>query len=229
MGWFVLEFWRFVFVQQEVASPRPDRNRVSAAAEGRKLQPRRCEGANRGSSQATRRSVKILLGRLTQIARRPVGPEPSYAPSTRRQIGGESGGDTFLKNDSPDGPRCVASRCSAALLSLPGRRALPVPIRLPSWNETAPKAAIVEFVEKVSKAGWPDFVPVPERIAVFDNDGTLWTEHPMYVQLAFALDRVKAEAPNHPEWATTAAVSSGARGRHDGRLPRPAKRACWNL
>jgi phosphoserine phosphatase len=74
---------------------------------------------------------------------------------------------------------------------------------LPSWNDTAPKAAIVEFVEKVSKEGSPDFVPEPERIAVFDNDGTLWTEHPMYVQLAFALDRVKAEAPNHPEWATT--------------------------
>ncbi|CAH2402095.1 HAD family hydrolase [Mesorhizobium ventifaucium] len=74
---------------------------------------------------------------------------------------------------------------------------------LPSWNDTAPKAAIVEFVEKVSKEGSPDFVPEPERIAVFDNDGTLWVEHPMYVQLAFALDRVKAEAPGHPEWATT--------------------------
>jgi hypothetical protein len=74
---------------------------------------------------------------------------------------------------------------------------------LPSWNDTAPKAAIVEFVEKVAKEGSPDFVPEPERIAVFDNDGTLWVEHPMYVQLAFALDRVKLEAPNHPEWATT--------------------------
>jgi hypothetical protein len=74
---------------------------------------------------------------------------------------------------------------------------------LPSWNATAPKAAIVKFVEKVSKDGSPDFVPEPERIAVFDNDGTLWTEHPMYVQLAFALDRVKAEANNHPEWKTT--------------------------
>jgi hypothetical protein len=74
---------------------------------------------------------------------------------------------------------------------------------LPSWNDTAPKAAIVEFVEKVSKEGSPDFVPEPERIAVFDHDGTLWVEHPMYVQLAFALDRVKAEASNHLEWATT--------------------------
>ncbi|MEQ1950065.1 HAD family hydrolase [Mesorhizobium sp. CN2-181] len=74
---------------------------------------------------------------------------------------------------------------------------------LPSWNDTAPKAAIVAFVKKVTTDGTPDFVPEPERVAVFDNDGTLWTEHPMYVQLAFALDRVKAEAPNHPEWKTT--------------------------
>ena len=86
------------------------------------------------------------------------------------------------------------------------------PDPLPSWNDTAPKAAIVEFVEKASKKGSPDFVPEPERIAVFDNDGTLWIEHPMYVQLAFALDRVKAEAPNHPEWATTQPFQAALEG-----------------
>ena len=90
---------------------------------------------------------------------------------------------------------------AAALLVIPAALAQSDP--LPSWNDTAPKAAIIEFVEKVSKEGSPDFVAEPERIAVFDNDGTLWIEQPMYVQLAFALDRVKAEAPNHPEWATT--------------------------
>jgi haloacid dehalogenase-like hydrolase len=74
---------------------------------------------------------------------------------------------------------------------------------LPSWNDTAPKAAIVDFVHKVSTEGSADFVPAPERIAVFDNDGTLWVEHPMYTQLVFALDRVKAMAPDHPEWKTT--------------------------
>ncbi|PWK61956.1 HAD family hydrolase [Aminobacter sp. AP02] len=74
---------------------------------------------------------------------------------------------------------------------------------LPSWNDTGPKAAIVAFVEKVTKAGSPDFVAEPDRIAVFDNDGTLWVEHPMYTQLAFALDRVKSEAPSHPEWKET--------------------------
>jgi phosphoserine phosphatase len=71
---------------------------------------------------------------------------------------------------------------------------------LPSWNEGRTKAAIVNFVERVTKPGSPDFVPPPDRIAVFDNDGTLWSEYPMYVQLAFALDRVKAMAPMHPEW-----------------------------
>jgi len=71
---------------------------------------------------------------------------------------------------------------------------------LPSWNDTTPKKAIVAFVERVTKEGSPDFVPVPERIATFDNDGTLWCEQPMYVQLRFALDRVKTLAPQHPEW-----------------------------
>ena len=85
---------------------------------------------------------------------------------------------------------CVAS------LALPAFAADP----LPSWNDTAPKKAIVAFVERVTKEGSPDFVPVDERIATFDNDGTLWSEQPMYVQLSFALDRVKALAPQHPEW-----------------------------
>ena len=71
---------------------------------------------------------------------------------------------------------------------------------LPSWNETAPKRAILDFIARTTAIGGADFVPVPERIAVFDNDGTLWTEQPAYFQLAFALDRVKALAPQHPEW-----------------------------
>lgn len=71
---------------------------------------------------------------------------------------------------------------------------------LPSWNDTAPKKAIVAFVEKVTKEGSLDFVPVAERIATFDNDGCLWSEQPLYFQLFFALDRLKALAPQHPEW-----------------------------
>jgi hypothetical protein len=69
-----------------------------------------------------------------------------------------------------------------------------------SWIDGAAKKAITEFVSRVTRQGGPDFVPPDERIATFDNDGTLWVEHPMYTQLAFALDRMKAMAPMHPEW-----------------------------
>ena len=71
---------------------------------------------------------------------------------------------------------------------------------LSSWNEGQTKQSILDFVEKVTAQGSPDFVPVTERIATFDNDGTLWSEQPMYFQLFFALDRVKALAAQHPEW-----------------------------
>lgn len=71
---------------------------------------------------------------------------------------------------------------------------------LPSWNDTAQKDAIITFVEQVTREGSPNFVPPAERIATFDNDGTLWTEQPMYVQDVFTFDRIKALAPQHPEW-----------------------------
>src|SRR6478672_83244 len=71
---------------------------------------------------------------------------------------------------------------------------------LASWHDGATKQSITDFVGRVTTQGGPDFVPADQRIATFDNDGTLWLEQPMYVQLAFALDRVKAMAPMHPEW-----------------------------
>ena len=71
---------------------------------------------------------------------------------------------------------------------------------LPSWNDTAPKKAIIEFVERVTAPGSPDFVPPAERIATFDNDGTLWAEQPIYFQFLYVFDRVKELAPQHPEW-----------------------------
>jgi hypothetical protein len=71
---------------------------------------------------------------------------------------------------------------------------------LPSWNDGKAKQSIITFVAQVTKAGSPDFVPPAERIAVFDNDGTLWAEQPMYFQLLFAVDRVKVLAPQYPEW-----------------------------
>ena len=73
---------------------------------------------------------------------------------------------------------------------------------LASWNDGAAKARIVAFVKAATEPGGKDFVPAADRIAVFDNDGTLWSEQPMYFQLAFAIDRVNALAPKHPEWKT---------------------------
>jgi len=88
-----------------------------------------------------------------------------------------------------------------ALLVL-GASALAQTDPLTSWNDGPSKQAIVTFVEKVTAEGSPDFVPPAKRIATLDNDGTLWPSHPMYTQLAFALDRIKELAPQHPEWKT---------------------------
>lgn len=71
---------------------------------------------------------------------------------------------------------------------------------LPSWNDNANKKAIIDFVTKTTTEGSEDFIPVADRIACFDNDGTLWSEQPMYFQLAFAIDQVKIMAKDHPEW-----------------------------
>lgn len=71
---------------------------------------------------------------------------------------------------------------------------------MPSWQESAAKKEIFSFVAKVTTAGTANFVPVGERIATFDNDGTLWSEQPMYVQVFFLFDRIKTLAPQHPEW-----------------------------
>jgi hypothetical protein len=74
---------------------------------------------------------------------------------------------------------------------------------LPSWNNTSPRQTIINFVQRVTHQGSPDFVAVDQRIATFDNDGTLWVEQPMYTQLAFVIDRVHQLAPKHPAWKST--------------------------
>src|SRR5438552_2823602 len=89
---------------------------------------------------------------------------------------------------------------------------------LPSWNDGQVKQSIIAFVEKVTKEGSPDFVPPEQRIATFDNDGTLWCEQPMYFQLFFALDRVKTLAPQHPEWKTKEPFASLLKGDVKGAL-----------
>ncbi len=89
---------------------------------------------------------------------------------------------------------------------------------LPSWKDGPAKQAIVDFVAKVTKTGSANFVPPEERIATFDNDGTLWAEQPMYFQLFFALDRVKELAPQHPEWKTKEPFASLLKGDVKGAL-----------
>jgi hypothetical protein len=88
---------------------------------------------------------------------------------------------------------------------------------LPSWKAGPTKDAIVQFVAKVTKEG-PTFVPKAERIAVFDNDGTLWAEQPLYFQGLFALDRVKVLAPQHPEWKDKEPFASLLKGDLKGAL-----------
>jgi hypothetical protein len=89
---------------------------------------------------------------------------------------------------------------------------------LSSWNDGPTRKAIVEFVRKTTDKSSPDYVPPAERIATFDNDGTLWAEQPMYVQGLFALDRVKALRPQHPEWQTQEPFASVLKGDLKGAL-----------
>jgi hypothetical protein len=91
-------------------------------------------------------------------------------------------------------------------------------VTLSSWNDGPAKKAIADFVARVTRQGSPDFVPVPDRIAVFDNDGTLWSEKPLPFQLLFALDRVKALAPSHPEWQSREPFASLLKGNTAGAL-----------
>ena len=96
------------------------------------------------------------------------------------------------------------------LLSLPALAADP----LPSWNEGPNKKQIIEFVQAVAAEGSKDYVKPAERIAVFDNDGTLWTEQPAYFEVLFAFDEVKRLAPQHPEWKTTQPFQAVLEGDH---------------
>ena len=103
---------------------------------------------------------------------------------------------------------CVVTQAIAPSLV----RAETIPDPLPSWNETGHKNPIVTFVERVTDESSDSFVPAPERIATFDNDGCLWAEQPMYFQAFFIFDRIKALAPQHPEWVTQEPFASVLKG-----------------
>jgi hypothetical protein len=119
------------------------------------------------------------------------------------------GNREFVSRRSRTGEGTLVALCLAVVLLPAVARAVDW---LPSWNEGASKARIVGFVQSVTDPTSKQYVPPAERIAVFDNDGTLWTEQPMYFQLAFILDRVKALAPQHPEWRTKEPFKSALAG-----------------
>jgi phosphoglycolate phosphatase-like HAD superfamily hydrolase len=109
--------------------------------------------------------------------------------------------------------RAILPLLTAAMIwGADGRSAFAQTDLLPSWNEGKAKQDIVAFVERVTEQGGADFVAEAERIAVFDNDGTLWAEQPLYFQLLFALDRVKLLAPQHPEWSSQVPFASLLKG-----------------
>ena len=115
-------------------------------------------------------------------------------------------------SESPCRRRCpalavvgLAAALGALLAAVPLQAAAPklaIADPLPSWNDGATKKSILAFIDAAVSDGNPAFVPPAQRIAVFDNDGTLWAEQPIYFQLAFAMDRVKRLAPQHPDWQT---------------------------
>ena len=122
------------------------------------------------------------------------------------------------------GGRAAVLVCALAFTSFIAHAALPTEASakagdpLPAWNDGKAKQSIINFVTKVTTPGSPDFVPVAERVATFDNDGTLWCEQPLPVQLYFALDRVKALAPSHPEWKTNEPFASILKGDLKGAM-----------
>ena len=118
-----------------------------------------------------------------------------------------------------------AVACGGSRDEPPSRTAAPAPVSQPpaasadtlrSWNDGAAKRAIVAFVGRVTKDGGPDFVPVAERIATFDNDGTLWAERPVPFQILFAFDRVNALAPQHPDWKSKKPFAALLEGDMEG-------------
>ena len=114
--------------------------------------------------------------------------------------------------------KSIHSTFALLVIALAGLTTAKAQDPLPSWNDGKTKQSIVTFVEKVTKEGSVDFVPPNERIATLDNDGTLWCEQPIYFQIMFALDRVKALAPQHPEWKDKEPFASLLKGDLKGAL-----------
>src|SRR5262249_41960776 len=115
-------------------------------------------------------------------------------------------------------PSKLATFSTLAVLGLILARGAHAADPLPSWKEGTAKSSILEVATKDTKEGGQQFVPPAERIATFDNDGTLWAEQPLYFQFLFAIDRVKALAPQHPKWKDKDPFASLLKGDVKGAL-----------
>jgi phosphoserine phosphatase len=129
--------------------------------------------------------------------------QTSRVPLTRRTFLG-AGSAALLGTLIPlSAQRVLAVPLATEVAIAPSRLAIQSGDPLPSWNDGPRKQAILDFVAAATDEGTTDFVPIPDRVATFDMDGTLWVEMPLYVQSTFSLDRIKAMVPAHPEWQTT--------------------------
>ena len=199
--WFKYEFWRFVFVQQQVEKLAMTAIEFPPMQKGASFNldavKAKIEAARAAMSQ-----VVAMASADSWRARRDSCAPAVDAPSSERS----STMKPIVRFPAIDRRILLSSLAMLPVLSASLRSTSAVAQAqrdpLPSWNEGATKASILDFVARVTTQGGPYFVPAEQRIATFDNDGTLWIEQPMYVQLAFALDRVKAMAPMHPEWKT---------------------------
>jgi len=158
--------------------------------------------------------------RITIMFKRSAGFQPAVSPTSSRQTVGETGSVGSSQHLRIGNPRYSRLEVCATLALLAAVALTTTLARagdtLPSWNDGPAKQSLITFVEKVTTPGSPDFVPVPERIATFDNDGTLWCEKPLPVQLFFVLDRVKTLAPQHPDWKTKEPFASILKGDPKG-------------
>ena len=196
---------------------------VPAPAEARELQPRRGDGeADAGELRSAWHGEPAASGLPIS---RCFGGQGMERCGQGRDFG------TALRPGAEARPARSVGLIFVALLlfvmPMAAGRALAQSDPLPSWNDGAAKAGDRRLRRARDHAGRRRTSCRPtERIATFDNDGTLWAEQPIYFQFAFAIDRVKALAPQHPEWKDHAAVQGGAGERHEGRWRRAARRAC---
>ena len=219
--WFKYEFWRFVFVQQQVEKLAMTAIEFPPMQKGASFNldavKAKIEAARSGNGQVGSSSTSMAGGRPAARLTSATGADLAAPIST-------NGRNRSVKPIARF-PRIDRRILLSSLAMLPvlsdlvrstarSRKRQRDP--LPSWNEGATKTAILDFVARVTTQGGPDFVPAEQRIATFDNDGTLWVEQPMYIQLAFALDRVKALAPHASGMEDQAAVRGGARRRPEG-------------